>query len=373
MQVSDPCGPVGECVHPRARRVHGTRAAYVADRCRCTACRRANRRAAQARRRAIAYGRWQPYTEAGPVREHVQALRAGGFGVERIIAVSGVGSGTVRRLLYGNRRTGAPLKQIKTATAHRLLAVEPGAAIAAGSLCDAAGTARRLQGLIAAGWSLNRLAGHLGRDPASVRASMNRTRVRARTVIAVRDLYTRLAWSLPPQTSPAQRREVAAARDLAARHGWVAPVAGDPDADHDVDVDDGEPADLAAAAGTSGEEPASAVATLAEIADIDEVAVAEAMRGRRVHLTLSEQVEAIDRLTGQGRSLREIAALLHTSPRTVSRRRRSSGREATVSDHSRAQAIPGCATRRKAIPPEVSGVAPGRDLFRVSVPTRGRP
>ncbi|HEX2810418.1 MAG TPA: hypothetical protein VHN80_29990, partial [Kineosporiaceae bacterium] len=207
-------------------------------------------------------------------------------------------------------------------------------------------------------------------EPASVRASMNRPRVRVRTAIAVRDVYTRLAWRLPPQTSPAQRREVAAARDLAARHGWVTPVAGDPDADHDVD--DGEPADLAAAAGTSGEEPASAVGAPAEIADIDEVAVAEAMRGRRVHLRLTEQVEAVDRLTGQGRSLREIAALLHTSARTVSRRR-CSGREATVSDHSRAQAIPGCATRREAIPPQVSGGAPGRDLFGVSVPTRGRP
>jgi hypothetical protein len=297
--------------------VHGTRAAYVADRCRCTACGRANRLAARARRRAIAYGRWQPYTDAGPVREHVQALRTGGFEVERIIAVSGVGSGTVRHLLYGNRRTGAPLKQITTATARRLLAVGPGAGIAAGSLCDAAGTARRLQLLIAAGWTLNRLAGHLGREPASVRASMNRPLVRAATVIAVRDVCTRLAQTPPPQTSPAQRREVAAARDLAARHGWVTPVAGDPDAE--PDADDNEPAGVVA--GTSGGEPASAVGASAESADIDEVAVAEAMRGRRVHLTLGEQVETIDRLTGQGRSLREIAALLHTSPRTVSRRR----------------------------------------------------
>jgi hypothetical protein len=355
--------------------MHGTRAAYVADGCRCTACRRANRLAAQARRRAIAYGRWQPYTDADPVREHVQALRARGFGVERIIAVSGVGSGTLRRLLYGNLRTGAPLKKITTATAHRLLAVGPGTGIAAGSLGDAAGTVRRVQGLITAGWSLNRLAGHLGRGPAGVRASMNRPRVRATTAIAVRDVYTRLAPTLPPQASPAQRREVAAARDLAARHGWVTPVAGDPDPDHDADDGDdgGEPADICAAAGTGGGEPASSAGSPVEIADIDEVAVAEAMRGRRVHLTLTEQVEAVDHLTGQGRSLREIAAPLHTSPRTVSRRRRSSGREATAPDHSRTPAIPDRATRGEAIPPQVSGVTSGRDVFRVSVPTGGRP
>jgi hypothetical protein len=165
MRVSDAVGPVRECVHPRARHVHGTRAAYVADRCRCMACRRANRLAAAGRRRAIVYGCWRPYSEAGQVREHVLALRAGGLGVERIIAVSGAGSGAVRHLLCGDRRTGAPLRQVRTVTAVGLPAVGPGASCAAGSLGDATGTVRQLQGLIAAGWNVNRLAGF----PAAVR------------------------------------------------------------------------------------------------------------------------------------------------------------------------------------------------------------
>lgn len=154
---------VRECRHPRAVHVHGTRAAYVADRCRCPACRQANREAAQGRRRAIAYGRWQPYVDAGPIREHLQRLREAGLGIERIIQLSGVGSGTVRQLVYGDRRTGAAVRRVRPATAARLLALDPAATpLAGGHLTDSIGTRRRLQSLIAAGWSLPRLAQQVG-------------------------------------------------------------------------------------------------------------------------------------------------------------------------------------------------------------------
>ncbi|MDP9418176.1 MAG: hypothetical protein M3P48_10200 [Actinomycetota bacterium] len=55
--------------------------------------------------------------------------------------------------------------------------------------------------------------------------------------------------------------------------------------------------------------------------DIDEVAVERAMTGQRVPLNAAEQAEAARRLTARGVSLREIAARLHTSIRTASRRR----------------------------------------------------
>jgi len=112
-----------ECAHPRARHQHGTRTAYVADRCRCPDCREANRLAGRARSRAIAYGRWTPYVDTTPIRQHVQRLRAAGIGIDRIIELSGVGSGTLRQVLYGQPRTKTPLRRIRQITAHRLLTV----------------------------------------------------------------------------------------------------------------------------------------------------------------------------------------------------------------------------------------------------------
>ena len=44
-------GPQQDCRHPCAHHVHGTRAAYVKDRCRCTPCRAANTAASNAHHR----------------------------------------------------------------------------------------------------------------------------------------------------------------------------------------------------------------------------------------------------------------------------------------------------------------------------------
>ena len=59
--------------------------------------------------------------------ERVSTARQGasGLGIDRIIALSGVGSGTLRQLLYGSRRTAEPIRRVRTATAERLLAVHP--------------------------------------------------------------------------------------------------------------------------------------------------------------------------------------------------------------------------------------------------------
>jgi hypothetical protein len=69
-----------ECTHPQARHRHGTRAAYVKDRCRCPDCTAANTAASRSATREQTYGRWHPYVNAGPVREHITALRAAGIG-----------------------------------------------------------------------------------------------------------------------------------------------------------------------------------------------------------------------------------------------------------------------------------------------------
>src|SRR6478752_7987021 len=88
-----------DCGHRGSPHAHGTRTAYVSDRCGCTRCRAANRAAETHRTAAIASGRWNPYADAQPVREHLERLRQEGLGIERIARLANVSRGTVRRLL----------------------------------------------------------------------------------------------------------------------------------------------------------------------------------------------------------------------------------------------------------------------------------
>jgi hypothetical protein len=60
-----------ECTHLDSCHLHGTRAAYVKDRCRCTDCTAANTAASRLANRERSYGRWQPYVDARPVHEHI--------------------------------------------------------------------------------------------------------------------------------------------------------------------------------------------------------------------------------------------------------------------------------------------------------------
>ena len=89
-------------------RAHGTRARYArgpgpgtGPGCRCADCSAANRAAGNQRSRAILYGRWQPYVDAGPVREHLRALAAAGIGHRRVGELAGVSSGSLSKILYG--------------------------------------------------------------------------------------------------------------------------------------------------------------------------------------------------------------------------------------------------------------------------------
>src|SRR3954469_4849079 len=137
-----------ECTHPQARHQHGTRAAYVKDRCRCTDCTAANTAASRAAIRERIYGRWQPYVDATPVREHITALRAAGIGVERIAQLAGLSVSHIRQLAE-HGRDGVPATQrVVPNPATPLLGIDVGdPSRAPRSRIDATGTRRRLQAL----------------------------------------------------------------------------------------------------------------------------------------------------------------------------------------------------------------------------------
>jgi hypothetical protein len=298
-----------ECPHPQARHRHGTRAAYVRDRCRCTDCTAANTAASRTATRERIYGRWQPYVDATPVRDHIAALRAAGIGVERIAQLAGLSVSHIRQLAEHGRSGSPATHRVRPSTAARVLRVGiNNVSRAPSSRVDATGTRRRLQALIAIGWPAELLADQLGRRPNSLHRSMNGESVTARTAHEVATLYQQLWNSSPPVATDEQQAAADAARAHAVAQGWLPPLAWD-----DIDADPTPPASTA-------EGPRRD--------DIDEIAVERALAGDHISyddLTSVEQQEVVRRLSARGASIRDIAALLSTTKRTVSRRRASLG------------------------------------------------
>lgn len=205
-------------------REHGTRAKYVRDKCRCEPCKAANRTAENNRYRQQAYGRWEPYADARPVRAHVQTLMDSGLGGKRIAALAGVSHGVVERLLYGAPCKGQePSSGLLPEHATKLLAVPmPQGASGGAVTVDATGTRRRAQALVAAGWPQAQLAARLGRSPRNFWVSVTRQRIEVATERAVRKLYDQL-WRADPAGNGVTANAITRARNHATAHGW-APV-----------------------------------------------------------------------------------------------------------------------------------------------------
>jgi hypothetical protein len=227
-----------------ATRAHGTRARYVwgpdengqPGGCRCRACTEVRRVTEAQRKRLIAYGQWQPFVDAGPAREHVRALARCGIGWKRAAALAGVPNGSMSRLMFGTS-TRAPSKRIRPETERRILAVRPSPeALSPGHPVDATATRRRVQALVAVGYSRTFVAGRLGRTGANFLTTLSRQQVTAATALAVRALYDEL-WDVPPpELDRWARSSVARAKNMARANRWPPPQAwddetiGDPDA-----------------------------------------------------------------------------------------------------------------------------------------------
>lgn len=224
-------GTVRDCTHlddhgqPRHR--HGERNAYVIDRCRCRPCRDAARVYENRRNKDRAYGR-EAYVDARPVRTHIEQLQAQGMGWKRIAHAAGLDTSVVWKLLYGDATRGqAPTKRVMPKTADALLAVTLD--LAPGATIDPTGTTRRLQALVAMGWSQSQLATRLGMLLQNLAPVIHGRRgVTKATADAVQALYDEL-WSTPAPPSGRHGAVPIRVRNYAARMGWVGPLAWDDD------------------------------------------------------------------------------------------------------------------------------------------------
>jgi transcriptional regulator with XRE-family HTH domain len=286
----------------RQQDICGTRARYNFEDCRCAPCTEAQRIYHADRRRKVAYKTWDPWVDAEPARQHVKALQAAGLGRSRIGELAGMDQCAIWRIEHGNPKRGKlPPRQIRHTTAERILAVSASLdTMAAFALVDATGSRRRLQALVAVGWSQRRLAARLGVSPANMASLMKRPRVLASRARTIRGLYEEL-WNTPPQCRSTQERlAVTRAQEFAAARGWAKPMAWDDDT-----IDD----------------PAVKPSLEEDRSIVDPVAVERALSGDLVSLTRTEAAEVTRIATERGMSASQIAKITGRAQRSVVRYR----------------------------------------------------
>lgn len=292
-------GPRRDCICPVARHEHGTRLAYVLDRCRCRACRDATAADQTRVDKLKAYGQFDPFTEPGPVLEHIRDLQAAGMGLRRIGVLAGVSQGGLTKLVYGKRQpdgTLKPTRRVRKETAARLLAVRADVDVLADNqVTDPTGARRRLRALVAHGWSITLLADRMGMTASNFsRVVKSDDAMHATTVRKARDLYDEI-WDVSPPAHDARARTNALrARRMAERNGWLPALAWD-----DSEIDD-----------------PSAWADLGSDDDgdlVDEIAVEEFIASRLPwqQLTKTERIAAALLMQDRGYSRNQIHAHCH--------------------------------------------------------------
>ncbi|MEV6833552.1 hypothetical protein AB0N17_03315 [Streptomyces sp. NPDC051133] len=217
-------------IAPPSHRDHGSRAKYVIEKCRCKACKQANRQAHAERDRLLAYGRWQPYVDAAPVRAHIRYLQSCGMGLRALAAAADVDRKRLQAILSGRPERGTgPQEKVRPALAAAVLGVEPTLeTLAPSTLISPIGTRRRVQALVAAGWPQQYLAVYLGLSPSNFGAMLDREHVLVRRALAVRAMYDAL-WKTDPANHGATAAGITRARKHAAEHRWAPVGAWDDD------------------------------------------------------------------------------------------------------------------------------------------------
>jgi hypothetical protein len=223
---------------PRAQREHGY-VRYKLDGCRCYVCGLANATYCEARARAIAYGTWQPFVPAQPVREHLLRLRNCGMGLRQVAEAAKVSRSRLKAILTGRTERGTPPQErVRPALAVAVLAVEPVLENLGGAtVIGACGTLRRLRALVAIGWPQARLAARMGWTAQNFSVLMRSDRVIVRTALTVRALYDEL-WDQDPRQHGVDNQAYSRALNTATANEWAPPAAWDDEA---IDLPDAKP------------------------------------------------------------------------------------------------------------------------------------
>ncbi|QTD97023.1 hypothetical protein [Streptomyces cyanogenus] len=204
---------------------HHNLTCYTNYGCRLPECVERYNAAERDRRNRKQQGNYQRFTEAGPVRTHVQQLIAAGATPRGIAIKANVGDKVVRGLLPTRADgTRMPLKHRLVAdNAAKLLALTADDVVP--QYTPAFGTIRRLQALAADGWPQKVIARHVGLYPSYIsqllwRASTNaELQVRGSTALAVARAHDALRGKKPTRNGVA-RKAYKLVRAAAQEHNW---------------------------------------------------------------------------------------------------------------------------------------------------------
>jgi len=176
----------------------------------------------------IAAGRWMPFVAAGPVRDHVNKIRAAGMPVRALEQHFGMSAHHLDHLLWGSERSG-PGEKVRTETARMLLAYWPALDDFPDSArIDPTGTRRRIEALQVRGFNLIAVAGKCGMPARYFQKAMVADKVTARMARAVRDVYGAW-WNADPLEHGVLEWVAGRTRRAAERQGWYGPLAWDDD------------------------------------------------------------------------------------------------------------------------------------------------
>lgn len=227
---------IRNCQCKTVKHIHGTMDAYLTDKCRCLPCKEANRVYSNRNRRLKAYGRATNHmVDAKPAQKHIKSLMRRGWSVNLIAKNAGVGTSTVSRLLYGQpaKNLKAP-KTVLGSTSDRILSFVPvegrkrydGTVL---EVVDSIGTQRRVQALIACGYTMTFLANEMGVSKQTIHLWMKNDKVSVTNAEAFKTIYDRL-WDVePPRSTAAEKKAYTTAKKMALENEWPPPMAWDDD------------------------------------------------------------------------------------------------------------------------------------------------
>lgn len=280
-------------VCPPDHKHQATTTCYTKHKCRCEGCHTAWRARDTRIRKAIAYGRYvSPLIDATESRTHILHLRSAGLASGAIAHASGVDATTILKIADGRSQ------QVIRSTAAKILTVERDSdKYRPKSWYPATGSRRRLQALVARGWSLSALGREAGLSPQRIQQIINATRITVGVHRRIAALYDELWNERPPLTTTSDKGSYTKALNMARRRGWAPPAAWD-----DIDTDPELPTTVDAEA-------------------IDEVAVDLALAGEPVQLNHAEKLEGLRRMHPLKWSNSLIGEHLGCEERTVCRLR----------------------------------------------------
>lgn len=207
-----------ELINPE-RFAHGTRARYVAGKCRCDACRKANRDYARAR----AHGEHNGVIDSAAARAHLDALRKLGVGTRAVSAAADVGRTVLKKIIAG--------QPVRASIVKRVLAVDEFAA-SDGALIQAAATRKAIRRMLSLGLTRTEIAERLGYRNAALQ--LNGQRVTARNALRVKRLLAEVEAEVAAgESMPELCAECGESHSPAARLAWLARISSD---ELDLDV-----------------------------------------------------------------------------------------------------------------------------------------